>query len=117
MSFKEVSIDLSKHDVVIYSKAGDYVSVKVDGEEVMGVRRILFDAPFIRDGRDLNTKTLKVLIPEPEGTINLEVDKDGLHKLKDLEQQIKDVYTEADKKASPLKEELANQNINIKQIY
>lgn len=64
--YEEIEIDLSKHDVEISSKAHDYVDVKVDGKSINGMRRALFDAPLFNDMNDINKKTLKVIVTNPE---------------------------------------------------
>lgn len=64
--YEEIEIDLNKHDVEIFSKASSYVEIKVDGKPVPGMRRALFDAPFFNSMTDVNKKTLKVIVTNPE---------------------------------------------------
>ena len=67
--YEEISIDLTKHDVEIISKAGSYVLLKVDGAEfpshvtkVNSLERIQFIAPFLNGVEDINKKTLQVIV-------------------------------------------------------
>lgn len=68
--YEEIDIDLNEHDVEIFSKAGSYLYVKVDGKTVPGMRRALFDAPFFNSLNDTNKKTLKVIVTNPECSID-----------------------------------------------
>lgn len=66
--YEEIEIDLNKHDVEIFSAAGSYLYVKVDGEYIDGgstdwmLMRVEFIAPLYMGEESNHKKTLKVIM-------------------------------------------------------
>ncbi|MHA7611889.1 hypothetical protein ACX2QB_05965 [Weissella viridescens] len=70
--YEEIDIDLNEHDVEIFSKAGSYLYVKVDGEYIDGgstdrlLKRVEFIAPLYMGEESNHKKTLKVIMKNLE---------------------------------------------------